>query len=257
VRASLQAAVEEHVLPENPAGGIAVKGGTKPSKVGLALSPDEIERFLAPNPDDRLDALWHTALHTGMRPGELLALRWSDWDDVRGLLHVRRALVRVGSEIIFAPCKAESERAVPVGLPLARFLQQHRARQEREIQAYGREAWGDPALIFTSEIGTALDHHNVAKRFRARVKRAGVRPIRFYDLRHSFGTALIAAGVDAKTVAELLGHKDVSMTLRHYTHPDEASRRSAVERLPWQQVQGAPEPKPVVRRPTLSVVDAG
>jgi integrase len=82
-------------------------------------------------------------------------------------------------------------------------------------------------------VGSALDHNNVADLFRARVKAAKVRPIRWYDLRHSFGSYLVTAGTDVKTVAQLMGHKEVALTLKHYVHPDAAAHRAAVTRLPW------------------------
>jgi len=55
-----------------------------------------------------------------------------------------------------------------------------------------------------------------------------VRPVRWYDLRHSFGTRLVGDGVDVKTVSQLMGHKDVTLTLKHYTHPDADAHRAAV-----------------------------
>jgi site-specific recombinase XerD len=65
-----------------------------------------------------------------------------------------------------------------------------------------------------------------------------LRPVRWYDLRHSFGTHLVGAGVDAKTVAQLMGHRNVTLTLTHYTHPDAAAHRAAVARLPWHRTAG-------------------
>jgi site-specific recombinase XerD len=64
------------------------------------------------------------------------------------------------------------------------------------------------------------------------------RQVRWYDLRHSLGTHLVGAGVDVKTVAQLMGHRDVTLTLKHYPHPDAAARRAAVARLPWQSATG-------------------
>ena len=67
-----------------------------------------------------------------------------------------------------------------------------------------------------------------------RLKAGKLRKVRWYDLRHSFDTHLVGAGVDAKTVAQLMGHRNVTLTLTHYTHPDVAAHRAAVARLPWQ-----------------------
>jgi hypothetical protein len=119
VRAALNAAVRQRVIPANPARGVVVKGGTATSKVGQALTPEEMERFLAHDPGGRLHALWVTGAHTGLRPGEVLALRWDDIEFEVSTLHVRRALVRVGKEVFYGPCKAGSERTVDLTPDLA------------------------------------------------------------------------------------------------------------------------------------------
>jgi len=232
VRASLADAVRQHRLSVNPARDVVVPGGTAVSKAGQALTQEEMDKFLAYNPDDRLRALWHVAAYTGVRPAELLALRWEDWDADAATLHVRRALVRVGAKRYLADCKAGSARKVPVAPALAVVLRDHRKRQLEERMALG-EKWVDAELMFTNEVGGPLDQNNTATAFRARLKAAKVRPVRWYDLRHSFGTHLVAAGVDAKTVAGLMGHKSVTLTLQHYTHPDSAQQQAAVAKLPW------------------------
>ena len=93
----------------------------------------------------------------------------------------------------------------------------------------------DPALVFTSEVGSALDANNVADLFRARLKVAKVRTIRVVRTGGtSFGSSLIAAGVDVKSVSQLMGHASVNArTLQHDVHPDAAQHRAAVARLPW------------------------
>jgi integrase len=238
IRAALNAAVRKRVLPANPARGVVVKGGTATSKVGQALTPEEMDRFLAHDPEGRLHALWVTAAHTGLRPAEVLALYWDDIDFDAAALQVRRALVRVGKEVFYGPCKAGSGRTVPMSAGLIDALRQHRRRQVEERLRLG-VGWVDERLVFTNQVGGALDHCNVANAFRARLKATGLRPVRWYDLRHSFGTHLVGAGVDAKTVAQLMGHRNVTLTLTHYTHPDAAAHRAAVARLPWQRTGSA------------------
>jgi integrase len=238
IRAALNAAVRNRLLPANPAAGVSVRGGTAASKVGQALTPEEMKRFLAHDPEDRLHSLWVTAAHTGLRPAEVLALRWDDIDFDAATLNVRRALVRVGKEVFYGPCKAGSERTVPMSVGLVDALRVHRRRQLEERLRLGA-GWVDERLVFTNQLGGALDRHNVANSFRARLKAAKLRKIRWYDLRHSFGTHLVGAGVDAKTVAQLMGHRNVTLTLTHYTHPDAAAHRAAVARLPWQRTTAA------------------
>lgn len=237
IRAALNAAVRQRVLPANPALGVVVKGAATMSRAGLALAADEMARFLAHDPGHRLHALWTVAAYTGARPGELLALRWEDVDLDDGVVHFRRSLARVGKDLYYAPCKAGSERTVPLVPPAVEALRRHRTRQVEERLKLG-EGWVEERLVFSSEIGSALDHNNVADLFRVRVKATKIRKLRWYDLRHSFGSYLVTSGVDVKTVSQLMGHADVSMTLRHYTHPDEKARRAAVALLPWAGASG-------------------
>ncbi len=232
IKAACRSAVRVKRLRVNPAAGVTVEGGGAVSKAGQALDADEMRRFLAVDPDHRLHALWVLAAYTGARPGELLALQWADADLDNGWLHIRRALVRVGKALYVRPCKANSARKVALRPEVIEALRRHRARQAEERLRLG-DKWVDPALIFASEVGSALDHGNVAALFRRRLKAAKVRPVRWYDLRHSTASALIRAGVDHKSVAKLLGHASVVTTLAHYVHPDDGGLRTAVESLPW------------------------
>jgi integrase len=234
VHAALATAVRTHVLPVNPAAGVVVRGGQAVSKAGAALTPDEMSKFLAVDPDDRLLPLWHTAAATGCRPGELLALRWSDLDLDAGTLAVARTLTSDASgRPAFGPCKAGSARTIPIGAGLVAVLKRHRTRQREARLKVGQQYWVDPELCFSSEVGSILDPHNVARAFRRRCKAAKVRAVRWYDLRHSVGSALVAAGVDVKTVSQILGHRDTRTTAMHYVHPNDQQRRSAIAKLPW------------------------
>jgi integrase len=220
------------IIPVNPASGVKVKGASAVSKAGGAFTPEEMQRILAADPADRLDTLWATLAMTGLRPGEALALWWDDFDPQARTLQVRRALTEGPDGPCFGPCKALSSRVIPLSPALVARLQQHRRQQlEKRLELGPR--WVDDRLIFSTEIGSLLDRHNVASRFRARCRKAGVPARRLYDLRHSVGTALIASGVDAKTTSELLGHRNVLTTMVHYVHPRSEDHRRAVGKLPW------------------------
>ena len=195
--------------------------------------PEEMQRLLAPDPADRLDVLWMTFAMTGLRPGEALALWWDDFDAEAGTLRVQRALTEDKDAPAFGPCKALSARTIPLDRKLVTRLQQHRRTQLEERLKLGRERWVDDRLIFATEIGSVLDRHNVTSRFRRRCTVAQVPVKRLYDLRHSFGTALISGGTDPKTASELLGHRSVVTTLAHYSHPSAADHRRAIATLPW------------------------
>jgi site-specific recombinase XerD len=128
---------------------------------------------------------------------------------------------------------------VAVNPELKTALLAHQLRQNGERAKInekcvpGESRWVDDSLVFTNEIGAPLEHHNVSRAFKARLKGAKVRLVRWYDLRHSFGSALVKAGTDIKTVATLMGHKKVTMTLEHYVKSDVEQQTAAVAKLPW------------------------
>ena len=92
---------------------------------------------------------------------------------------------------------------------------------------------GDGDLVFCSEVGDHLDHYELRKRFYAAVEKAGLRKIRFHDLRHHFASRLVRSGVDLNVVRELLGHADLKMTLR-YAHLCPETLAAAVNKLATQ-----------------------
>lgn len=125
IRAALKRAASLKRIATSPAPGVTIGGAAATSKAGQALSAEEVERFLAHSPGHRLHALWHVAASTGLRPGEVLALRWEDVDLERGVLHVRRSLVRIGKAMYFAAPKAGSTRSVPLAPAVAAVLVGH------------------------------------------------------------------------------------------------------------------------------------
>jgi integrase len=78
--------------------------------------------------------------------------------------------------------------------------------------------WEDHGLVFSSEVGTPLGARNLQRGFKIRLKRAGLPDIRFHDLRHTCATVLLGQGVNPKFVQELLGHRDIALTLNVYSH---------------------------------------
>ena len=170
------------------------------------LTLAELEAVIQAIPDtplgrvDRLVVL--AAAMTGMRRGEVVAVRWHDVDEQAGLIRVRQTFTRgqFGS-----PKSRRSSRAVPLAPRLASELRAH-----RESTVHDR----DDDLVFAHpELGTVLDPSKLRKRFRAAVRRAGVRPVRFHDLRHTFGTQMATAGAPMRAIQEWLGHSDLRTTL--------------------------------------------
>ena len=156
---------------------------------------------------------------TGMRRGELLALQRGDIDWHGGQIHVRRALYK---RRFVTPKSRKGLRAIDMAPTLAHTLQGHLLQV-----ADARDA-----LVFPAKRGKPLDPDNLVKReFQPALVRAGLRQIRFHDLRHTYASLLINNGENIKYIAEQMGHASVQITLDRYGHLFPNVRREAVLRL--------------------------
>lgn len=195
----------------------------KPQKRALAL--DEAQRLLATAQADRLGALYATLLELGLRLGEALGLRWDDVDLEGGALTITRRLDRSGST---AETKTQgSRRTLHLSTGLVAALRAHAARQGDDMLRAG-QLWQETGYVFTSEIGTPLDHANLRRRFAKLCATAGVGKITPHELRHSAASLLLAQGVPLHVVSEVLGHSSIRETKDTYGHlVTEDSKRAA------------------------------
>jgi integrase len=193
------------------------------------LSEDEVEALLRAVPDGDLGAteraLYLTAAMTGLRQGELFALRWQDidWNAMR--VRVRRSYAR-----------KRAGRAAQVGRPKSkrssRSVPMHdRVGAELERHFQGSAHTGDDDLVFAHpHSGAPLDSSNVLGRMTEALSAAGVRRIRFHDLRHTFGTRMAAAGVPIRTLQEWMGHRDIKTTMIYADYAPSDHERELVKR---------------------------
>jgi integrase len=196
-----------------------------------ALTPDEAGRLLAAAHGTRHQALWTVLLTSGLRPGEALALKWSDLDGDR--VRVQRALVRQDGKRwqLVEPKTPRARRVVSLPASTLRVLQAHRARQLEDRLKAGAK-WADNGLVFATRSGEPLDYRVVVRRhFKSLLKTAGLPAMRPYDLRHSCATLLLAAGENVKVVSERLGHASAALTLDVYSHVLPDMQQRAAERL--------------------------
>lgn len=166
---------------------------------------EELEALLREVPDDVLGAverpLYLTAAMVGLRQGELIALRWKDVDWKAGLIRVRRNYTRGR---FGTPKTKRSSRSVPMPKRVAVALKEHFKRSNY--------AGADDLVFCHPETGAPFDASKMRKRFKVALKAAGVRSIRFHDLRHTFGTRMAAAGAPLRTIQEWMGHRDYKTT---------------------------------------------
>jgi integrase len=169
---------------------------------------------------ERLEALYVLAVHTGMRQGELLALKWPDVDLKSGRVSVRRTITKSGGHLLLGePKTAKSRRTITLTAGSLNALRAHRKRQLQEMMERAG-LWQDHGLVFASEAGTLINPTNLRRRhFASLLKRAELPPdTRFHDLRHTCATLLLGKGVHPKFVQELLGHDNIAITLDTYSH---------------------------------------
>jgi integrase len=205
------------------------------------LTADEARKVLEAAASDRLRVLWLVMLAVGLRRGEALALRWDDLDLDAGTVTVRRSLQRLRGERDGATGRRKGQlrevapktdgSAATLALPasLGTALREHVEVQQLERMV--ARVWVDPGLVFTTNVGTALEPRNVNRSWVALCDRAGVRRVRLHDLRHSAATFMLAAGVDLKLIQTTLRHSRLATTADVYAHVLDEVQHQAAARM--------------------------
>ena len=224
-------ACKVYKLPTNPVAEVERYPARASGDIEV-FSPEEVWALMRAAESEQDGTLFLTAAFTGLRLGELIALRWRDVDFAGSVVRVR-ASWSVGS--LTAP-KSGKVRSVPLAPQVAQALAK---LSSRELFA------GDDDLVFAGETGSYLDDSALRRRYKRALERAGLRQLRFHDLRHTFGTRMIAKA-DIRRVQEWMGHADIQTTMRYlhfapreedaqlvgeaFTVPGPEQRANAVER---------------------------
>lgn len=230
VNAAFTQAVRWNLLPDNPARRVTLPRKERSNKRSLTV--EEARRFLQAASGSRFEALFLVALYCGLRPSEYLGLRWSDLDLRQSRLTVSRRLVRTREGWDFDIPKTGRPRTIPLPDQVKKALQAHRWRQNEERKAAG-DAWEENDLAFCANTGGPYLHRNLDHRhFKPLLRKAGLdESLTLYELRHSAGSLLLAAGANLKVIQELLGHNSISTTMDIYTHPEPQLLRDALTSL--------------------------
>ncbi len=164
--------------------------------------------------------------------GELLGARWQDLDLERGRLSISQTVVAVGKEVLLStPKTASGRRTVALDTVTVEALRAHRKRQLEERVALGLGRPSGDDLVFAEPTGEPLRPNALSHAFGHRVKAAKLPPLRFDDLRHTFASLALAAGVHPEVVRERLGHTNIAITLDIYSHAIPAMQEDAAERV--------------------------
>ncbi|HEV7774885.1 MAG TPA: tyrosine-type recombinase/integrase [Conexibacter sp.] len=191
----------------NPCEGIELPAIPEPTEIRYLTLPqiDKLIAHVRPGPFAHLDrAIFITAVMTGLRKGELVALRWRDVDWEARRVRVRRSYT-YGE--FSTPKSRRSSRSVPMTAELAIELR----------RLWNQTIWrDDDDLVFAHpDTGGIVPKANISRRLSAALRAAGIEDHRFHDLRHTFGTRMAAAGVPLRTLQEWLGHRDITTTQRY------------------------------------------
>ncbi len=211
---ALKQAVMDGLIPRNVAD--AVKAPQAHRKEVRPMTPAEVAALLSAASGDRLEALYVAAVHTGLRRGELLGLKWTDVDLDAGTLSVQRSLDKDGT--FNPPKRNRSRRTVKLTAQAAESLKGHRARQNEERLQLG-SLWEDRGLVFPNQAGKPMNADNLYHRgFKPLLVLAGLSGFTFHSLRHTCATLLLSKNVNPKIVSEMLGHATISQTMDTYSH---------------------------------------
>ncbi len=216
LRRSLADAERFGLVPRNVASLVKPPVVQRPALA--TWTADDVRTFLAAVQDDRLAPAYRLLIATGMRRGEALGLRWSSVDLDAGRLMIERSLTVVDDVIMWSPPKtARSRRSLSLDPATVAVLRAHRRAQLEERVAAG-ELWNEGDLVFCDEVGERLHPDRFTKWFQAARRRAGVPAIRLHDLRHTWATLALQAGIHPKIVSERLGHATTGITMDIYSH---------------------------------------
>jgi integrase len=202
----LKYAVEEGLIRTNPVAEARRPPAPRVNKDIRFLTVEEVEALIRKVPDDYFAstdrALYRTAALTGLRQGELVALRWMDVDWQAGRVRVRQAYTR--GELGRGK-SAHAQRSVPMAPEVAAALDNHFKRSKFQAD--------DDKVFCHPETGHFYDASKLLKRFKKALQAAGVRPVRFHDLRHTFGTQVASRGAPIVAIKDWMGHSNIETTM--------------------------------------------
>lgn len=233
IRAVLRAALNHAVRHGHLARNVAelVEAPRVPGSKVQPLSVEEARKLLASLKGNHFEALFTVAMMTGMRKGEVLALRWVDVALEERVIRVTGSLQRHGGSLVrLEPKTEQSRRSIEVPKLVTDALEAQRIAQKVARLKAG-ERWQETGYVFTTDNGTPIDPRNAYRDFQRALKAAELPPQRFHDLRHGYATLQLAEGVPMRVVMEQLGHTQIGTTVNIYQHVTRPMQREAADRL--------------------------
>lgn len=241
INGALKQAEDARMIPYNPAKG--VKLPPIESKKPRILDSDEQKRFIDALEGERMKMLFLISITSGLRIGELCALKWDKVDFEKGTISVEGTIARVKdfsgtSEkktkvVVGKPKTKAGFRTIPIPEAAVALLKIHKAIQdsERNGRINKGRPYVDSGYVFASFKGTHTENRNAMRAFHRILKKAGIPKSNVHSLRHTYASRLLESGANVRLIADLLGHSDISTFLNTYAHVLPDKKKEAVQVL--------------------------
>lgn len=240
LHAALADAVTDQLLPANPL--VAIRAMQGPKSPATALTEAEVRDFERVASQHHMEPFWSLMLYLPVRPSEIRGLTWASINLEQGTLEISAVLAAVASKSYPGrPKNDSSARTLDLAPDVLTVLKAAKASQ-RDRRAFAGHRLSEHDHVVVGPTGEPIPMNSLRYAFTALLKKAGVRHVRIYDLRHTAITRLLDAGVDVKVVAELAGHSDIRTTLSIYRHTNREQKKAALAVLSSSHHKGLSEP---------------
>jgi integrase len=227
--------VKNDSIIKNPLRTVELPEAPPKTEINRALNDDEVKKITASATENANYFIFMFAALTGLRLGEILALTHKDIDFTRNVVKVSKSLrfLKVDGEytaVITSPKTEDSIRDIPLLDGIKTRLKIHIVNEKTKHLKLGKP-FSDDCIMFSSDAGPYREASHVRKILARLCKKVEMERCTFHSLRHAFCTILARQGVPLKTASVLMGHSDISITAKIYTHVDNAELKKGIEKL--------------------------
>ena len=240
INSALSMAIKMKMISENP--NLYTSIPKKIKYEAKVLCREEVDRIVDEAREEELYPIIVVTVYTGMRKGEVMALKWENVDFEERKIYIKNSLCRVEDEQpdekgrrhsryeILEPKTKKSIRTIPMLDEVYDALMIQKHRQMKDKEQY-KEIYTDYGFVFADQMGNYLPQRPFMKKYHKFLCKYHITDIRFHDLRHTCATLLIEADVSMKVVQELLGHSTITTSMDIYTHVSDKKKELALDSL--------------------------
>ncbi|MCL2204234.1 MAG: site-specific integrase [Defluviitaleaceae bacterium] len=227
--------VKADIVIKNPLLAVELPKVDYKSTVNKAISDDDINKLLKAVEENISNLVYVFAIFSGLREGEILALTKKDIDMDNETIHVNKSVKYLTVDKVYKPVISSTKtingvRTVPMLGAITQYIQTYMQHEEEKHNRMGIPFTKD-SILFSSCVCTYRDSRSLLRMFNKLCTKLGIERVTVHSLRHTFCTILAKQGVPLKTASILMGHSDIGITARIYTHVDDAEKRRGIEKL--------------------------